>query len=96
VQGNKDAIINDLNTIASKARQHRILPVSFNGGGGSFVGFSIPSENAATENGVYTIVTTDSMCTLKATSTKYPTAAVVVTVDKHGRLGNWRYEGPFE
>jgi hypothetical protein len=96
VQGNRDAIINDLNTIAWKVRQHRILPTSLNGGGGSFVGFSMSSEIAATENGRYTLVTTDSMCTVRATSTKYPTAAVVVTVDKQGRLGNWRYEGPFE
>ena len=96
VQGNRDAIINELNTISWKARQHRILPASLNGGGGSFVGFAMPSELATTDNATYTLVTTDSMCTLKATSRRFPSAAVTVIIERDGRLRNWQYEGPFE
>lgn len=61
---NRDAIVNDLNTLASEAQDYYLRPVTLSGGGRSFNGFSIMgkllpvsgiSEDrlfAQTENGI--------------------------------------------
>ena len=96
VQTNKDYMINDLNSFALYAHQHRILPKSYGGGEGSFTGFTPSRELASTENGDYIVSTSANQCVIKATSKLYPAAGISVLVNEAGQLRDWSYIGPFE
>ena len=52
-QSNRDAVLSDLNNLASLARQHYLKPVSLGGGGNTFRDFVIPAELDTTETGTY-------------------------------------------
>jgi hypothetical protein len=96
VQSNKDAIINDLNNIAAQAYQFRIRPTSMAGGGGTYVGFSIPSKMATNANGSYSASgATATAVTITATSASSPSNTIQATVDSNGSLGSWSYGGEF-
>jgi hypothetical protein len=97
IQSNKDAIINDLNNIAAQAYQYRIRPTSMAGGGGTFVGFNIPSKMATNANGGYVASgATATSVTITATSAANATNTVQATVDSDGALGSWSYGGDFQ
>ena len=52
---NRNAVIQDLNTLAAKAQEYYRKPTSLAGGGNSFVGFTIPTGLGSNGNGTYTI-----------------------------------------
>jgi hypothetical protein len=92
----KDAVINDLNNLAAQAYQYRIRPTSMGGGGGSYLGYTIPPRMTSSENATYS-------CIAEADTIRY--AAVVsanrkngmrVLVDGDGRLTQWQYYGDFK
>ncbi len=104
VQENKDHMINDLNMIAWKIREFRILPKTLGGGGGSVSGYVMPSDIAKTADGTYAYAlaasdtkgpTGTAIVTIHAVSVLYPDAAIDVMLDQGGHLMNWTYKGPF-
>lgn len=52
---NRDQIINDLNNVAAKAQQYYRKPKVMDGGGESFVGFTLSDVDVANANGFYQI-----------------------------------------
>ena len=64
VDSNRSAVIQDLNTLATKAQAYYKKPASQGGGGNSFVGFAIPTGFGTTANGTYTINTAGTATTI--------------------------------
>lgn len=96
ISSNKDDIINELNTVKSRAYQYWILPTSLGGGGGTYEGFQIPPELASTEDAMYEIVSSSQdKIRIKATSKLYPESAVSTTVNQLGHMYEWEYGGLF-
>ncbi len=57
VDQNRSAVIGDLHHIGHLAQSYYKRPTGFGGGNGSFVGFTIPTMLASSQNGTYTIST---------------------------------------
>jgi len=55
VDSNRNAVSSDLYHLAYLANAYYKRPVSFGGGGNSFVGFTFPSNLSSTQNGTYSI-----------------------------------------
>lgn len=55
VSSNRDALVNDLNNLASSAQQYWRKPTSMAGGGQSFGGFYVNSVNDTNANGSYCV-----------------------------------------
>jgi hypothetical protein len=53
VESNRDSLITDIENINAHAYEYYNRPVSIGGGGGTVVGYRIPSKMATNENGVY-------------------------------------------
>jgi hypothetical protein len=53
IESNRDALINDINNLNAHAYQYYIRPTSMGGGGGTFVGYTIPAKMASNDNGTY-------------------------------------------
>jgi len=64
IQSNRDAIVADLNNLASQAQMYFKKPTSLGGGGNSFVGFTIPTGMGSNANGTYTIATAGTATTI--------------------------------
>lgn len=60
VDANRDAVIMDLNNLATEASAFFKKPKSLGGGGKSYVGFSIPALLDTTNNGHYNIISVSS------------------------------------
>jgi hypothetical protein len=56
VQFNRDAVIKDLNKLASDAQTHYKKPNEQGGGNKSFEGYKIPQKLKSNDNGNYTII----------------------------------------
>ena len=52
---NRDQVINDLNNLAAKAEQFWRKPTSMAGGGQSFAGFALNTQDTSDGNGLYAI-----------------------------------------
>ncbi|MCX6135103.1 MAG: hypothetical protein NTU47_14920 [Ignavibacteriales bacterium] len=105
VQTNRDYVINELNTIAWKLREYRIVPKALGGGEGAVDGYVLPPSLAETEDATYVIRQPSHesngymgplMATLRASSKKYPGCEVEVSVGTRGQLGLWSYTGKFQ
>ncbi len=59
ISTNRDAVISDLNKLAALAQQYWEKPVSLGGGGSSFIGWSISSGLQKTNNGNYSIISSN-------------------------------------
>ncbi|NCS88884.1 MAG: hypothetical protein AUK34_04700 [Ignavibacteria bacterium CG2_30_36_16] len=68
ISANTDAVIGDLNNLASMAMSYYKKPTSMGGGGNSFVGFTMPSGLASNANGTY-VVTSTAAATIVFTGT---------------------------
>lgn len=55
VEANRDAVLSDLNNLASLALQYYKKPTNLGGGGKSFRGFTIPVNLRQNDNGTFTI-----------------------------------------
>jgi MFS family permease len=97
VQSNKDAMINDLNNIAANAYQYKTCPSSMEGGSGTYIGYSIPSNKTTNANGSYSIVHNDkNNIVVLGMSSAYPGSSIQVKVDSAGTLVGWQYQGEFQ
>ena len=97
IASNKDAIINDLNNLASYAYVHHIRPTTMDGGGGSYTGgsgFKIPTLLRSNVNGTYTAANSTQSVTFVATSAQ-GYGIITAVCDSTGHLGNFTYSGEF-
>jgi hypothetical protein len=103
---NRASIINELNLIQLDAYQYRILPKELGGGNGTYSGFVLSPERTKTQNGVYTVTTSDNQLTIEARSLLFSSGkirsttlgqgqvgAITTTLDPLGQIGNMKYEG---
>jgi len=71
VSANRDGISNDMNSLATLAREYYNKPQALGGGGNSFAGWDITSSGlASTANGTYTATITDQLVTIVGTGTQ--------------------------
>lgn len=91
----KDAIVFDLTNLAANAYQHSIRPRTMGGGGGSFVGFSVPSSLSSNENASYSASVSADYVILTGTSLDRQ-GTVSARVGKDGRLSTVEYTGKFK
>ena len=70
VDANRNAVIQDLNTLASKAQEYYKKPTSLGGGGNSFLGFVTPTGLASNANGTYTLTATAANVVIVGTGTE--------------------------
>lgn len=99
VSSNKDACISDLNNLFANAYQFRIRPTSMGGGGGSYVGYTIPAAIDTNENGIYTTTSVAAdLVKFKAVSAQAAGRTIDVNLDGTGRpvAGTWTYGGDFK
>jgi hypothetical protein len=97
IASNRDAMINDLNHLASFAYQFRVRLRSMGGGEGDYSSFTIPTKMTVNEDGTYSVNGAQvSNLTLQAVSTTNPSNTIRVTVDSDGKLMNWSYGGDFQ
>ena len=68
VSANRDGIANDMNNLATLARQYYNKPQALGGGGYSFNGWDITTSGlASTANGTYTATVADQLVTIVGT-----------------------------
>lgn len=102
IEANKDAIINDINNLASSAYQYRIRPVSMSGGGNSYVAsngtsYTIPLRLRSNENGTYSVTVTVNSIVITATSEQNLSNTITITIGSDGRPSStWSYGGDFQ
>ncbi len=96
VQANRDAMINDLNSLAAQAYQYRVRPTSMGGGQGDYTSFVVPPKMQTNENGTYTMSPSQNSIVFTAVSAQNHSNTVSVTIDSFGRLGAWSYTGDFQ
>ncbi|MEK7727058.1 MAG: hypothetical protein AAB354_01530 [candidate division KSB1 bacterium] len=89
-QANKDAIVQDLMTVASVSQSWCMKPTVMGGGGGKFTGFTLTKIDwpAANDNGTFTVNGTPTATELKVEGkTKAGTTiTVTLTVDANGKI----------
>jgi len=61
VSANRDAVVNDLNNLASKAQQYWRKPAEMAGGNRSFLNFALDTRDTANANGSYSVNVTADM-----------------------------------
>jgi hypothetical protein len=54
-QANKDGVTSSLVNISANAYQFKIRPTTMGGGGGSYVGYIVPTKMTSDDNGTYAI-----------------------------------------
>jgi hypothetical protein len=97
IASNRDAMINDLNHLASFAYQFRVRLRSMGGGEGDYTSFTIPPKMTWNEDGTYSVNSAQvASLTLLAVSTTNASNTIRVTVDSDGKLMNWSYGGDFQ
>jgi hypothetical protein len=97
IASNRDAMINDLNHLASFAYQFRVRLHSMGGGEGDYTSFAIPPKMTLNEDGTYSVTSAQvSSLTLLAVSATNASNTIGVTVDSDGKLMNWSYGGDFQ
>ena len=97
VATNRDALINDLNHLASYAFDYRLRLRSMGGGQGDYTDFVIPPKLRVNEDGTYSIVTAGlNTISLVAASTENPSNTIQVLVGSEGKITAWTFGGDFE
>ncbi len=77
VQSNRDAVIMDLNHLASFSQAYFKKIEGYGGGGHSFIGYDIPTQQKKNDNGTYEVISTQ------------PQKVIIqgIGVEKEGDLG---------
>lgn len=87
-QANKDGVTSSLVNVGANAYQYKIRPTTMGGGGGSYVGYAIPSKMSKDDNGTYALGTVASnSCQVKGTSTINTAWVATCTSDDTGKTG---------
>ena len=94
---NRDAIIDDLETLAVHAHDYRIRPASRKGGDGSYEGYQIPEYLQKNDNGKYELLgATKTTVTFKGVS-RQGYGSVTGTFGAEGELiGRYEFTGDFD
>ena len=95
ISTNKDALINDLNNLASNARQYRARPFTMGGGSGSYTGYKIPSKLATNDDGSFSAAVQPKKVTFIATS-GLSYGSIQADLDSNGVFGTFTYSGDFQ
>jgi hypothetical protein len=96
MQENRDELLKELQKWANFAYQHRTLPANRGGGGGSYLGFVIPREVAATPEGTISAVVEADYVTLTMESAKgFGTISWTVGADGRFVSGSLKFTGEF-
>lgn len=95
IVANRDGVINDLNNLASSAFQFRIRPTSMGGGGGTYLGYTIPKKLANNDNGAYSASVFGDSVIFVGTANKI-SGTVTATISVIGRLHDFIFSGEFE
>lgn len=95
VEANRDSLINDINNLAANAKQYRSKLRTMGGGGGSYLGYLIPSNLTDLEDGWFAASIQDKDIVVTATS-KFGFGTIQATVDSNGTVGNYQYTGDFQ
>ena len=94
---NRDAMINDMNIIASNAQEHYIRPAMMGGGGGTFDGYSIPLRLSRNVNGNYSVNTNGNNLEINGESAMYDDVKITLTItmsdDGWNYIWDWEHEG---
>ena len=94
--GLRDCIANDIVNISADAYQYRNRPVSEGGGGGSYVGYRLPSTMSENEYAKYTIVLLPDSVLITGTSLYWGQGTTVTeTTDTSGQSRGFKYTGKF-
>ena len=84
---NRDEVISGMRRVSLDAYQYKIMPKSYAGGGGSYMGYEVPSVLRKLETNEFIATSvTDTCLTITGSSTKYPGAGVQGVYDRQGRL----------
>jgi len=87
-QGNKDAIISDINNLVVDSYQYKILPKTMGGGDGSYRGYKINAKGAwgkLNPNGVFKVKkVTDKSITFEGRSKIVKGGVITITADDNG------------
>ncbi len=94
VQTSKDHLINTLNDVMWRLRQHRALPASLGGGEGSYDGFELPSDLTETTDGRVVLDIVPDDVTITAKSTMYDGSSITVIYTPNG-ITSWTFEGRY-
>jgi hypothetical protein len=94
-QSSRDAIINELNTLAVNLSQYYILPKELGGGNHSYTGYPLTAAESRTEEASYVLTPGDQSVTLHAESARFASSWIEMQVDSLGRIGWWKYGGKF-
>jgi hypothetical protein len=91
---NRDAIVNDMNIIASTAQQHFTRPTVMGGGGGTFNGYSLPTRLTSTGNGTYMAEASGNELLIMGESVLHENVVIrlTVTMADDGWNYNWEWE----
>lgn len=97
VATNRDAMINDLNHLASYAYQFRLRLRSMGGGQGDYTDFAIPPKLTVNEDGTYSVASANvNTITLRAASSENASNTIQVVVGSDGKISAWTFGGDFE
>jgi ABC-type transport system involved in multi-copper enzyme maturation permease subunit len=97
VATNRDAIINDLNHLASYAYQYRLRLRSMGGGQGDYTSFAIPPKMRVNEGGTYSVASAEiNTLSLCAVSSVNESNTIQVLVGSEGKITEWTFRGDFE
>jgi len=92
---NRDAILYEMNSIALKLYEYRVLPKELGGGSGSFAGFTLGKDLSTTSDAQYTLELQDTLAIAKATSVKYPLGTVTATINRQAKFSKWQFSELF-
>ena len=109
VQANREALGHTILVIVVDLKQYRILPKSMGGGEGSCIGYTLPSDLARSQDGVFSTTVDQNGATIVGRSLLSPSSSITlklsppvlasvytVSPDKTALgLWNWSYEGEF-
>jgi hypothetical protein len=94
---NRDAIVNDINMIASDAQQHYLRPVAMGGGGGTFNGYQLPQRLGSNGNGRYQVSGSGNQLEVFGESVLHNNVSITLTLtlnqDGWYYVWDWDHEG---
>lgn len=93
-QSNKDQLINVINDVMWRLRQHRALPRAMGGGEGSYDGFELQAEIAASTHGTVMLDIVPDDVTITAESALFEGSTVGAIYTPDG-ITSWTFEGVF-
>ncbi len=94
VQRMSVTIQQEMSSISISARQYLGRPGSMNGGGGSYLGFTLSPKMAQGDYASYSVTPGDTDLVIEGQAT-FLTGKIRVNVGIDGRLRNWTYTGDF-